>query len=207
MIRRLLAVAAVAFLVSLGTAGHCAAGQMTYEWSGQLQPGAGGDPWMLGAAGKPFQVRAAIGDTAVDGIGYSVSTAAFNSNFLQLWVDGVPAKYVGEGFMAFTDNYQGQHDLASFDGAFEILGKTLAIGAAVTLPASTFAFSLLAEAPPSITAAVNALRTTYAPDVFYTGVVDVGAFVNAVPEPCAAVQLALAAAAGWAATRSRRMRA
>jgi hypothetical protein len=183
-----------ALLVWLADIALCSAAVLTYSWSGQFVPNvAGEDPWSLGVAGQPFELRASVQDNATDTFYLNAEFAAFAVQSVHLAINGVDVEYVGEGAMDFTDNHNETYDIVTFEGKFRRFGQIFDIGSGITLPMSWFSFTSLVVPPPFFAPTTNALHTTFSPPGPYTGVVDSGVSVTVVPEPGMGALMILAA--------------
>jgi hypothetical protein len=103
------------------------------------------DPWLLGVAGKPFQILVVVDQAATD-VDPTVNSAQFfNYNALTFAINGTPASSLSNNpsfdYFGFTDNVFGLLDQIVVGFTAQFNGFSTDLGAAVRLPLTTFAFS------------------------------------------------------------------
>jgi hypothetical protein len=199
MMRSMCCVLAIAFV---GCTIDVRAAQIEYSWSGMIKRSNLADPtdpWVLGVAGKPFQISVVVDQAATD-VDPTVNSAQFfNYNAITFAINGTPASSLSNNpsfdYFGFTDNVFGLLDQIVVGFTAQFNGFSTDLGAAVRLPLTTFAFSLPADSPPLFgTTTTEELAGFHHGDNLYYGESDKGILVTSklVPEPRDAVLITLA---------------
>ena len=178
-----------------------------YSWVGTLAPEDPAiDPWGIGA-GKPFTISGIVDEDAVD-IDPEVRGAFFILTDAALVIDGVAASEFNDGTIWFReilgkDSIEIDSENVRFNGIRDGLFTV------VSLPASTFSLTNIAEAPPVFAPAMmDRLRGAGTVSSSYGTLVDGGTVVTAtrIPEPTTFVLALLAALGAGITVRRGRIR-
>jgi len=161
---------------------------ISYSWSGHLVRDATSDPWLIGPDGAEFTLQTIVSGTDVEQYSSAVPYAGFAALSARLWIDGVEADYVGDGFIDFSD-IEDSVDIVSAAGIFRKFDQTVEISTVVGLDPSTFSFQLPFESPPIFPSTQTSMSGGAGHSPYYT-LVAAGAFVEVTPEP-ATLTLAL----------------
>lgn len=198
LLRLVIVIAIAALSARSGMAGY-----VVYSWSGTLIPHGIEDPWLIGSAGKPFDIQISVSTDAPDGIDQSIEYAGFFADHVDFRLADVAVPVSGDLYIDFADNQANLVDLTSFAGNFELLGQSLDIGTVIELPIDTFSFSQELERPPTFSQTATLDRGAFGTQ-YYTGIVTKGAPVQAVPEGDSLLAIGFVATALYFATRKQR---
>jgi hypothetical protein len=156
---------------------------VSYSWSGTLElANAGGnDPWLIGVDGATFMIQTTVSGMSGDIDATQVPFAQFIPIASRLLVDNEEVGFVDGARIDFADS-DNVADLITANGRFERFGQEVEIGSVISLPPSTYSFTLEAEVPPIfrsiLTTGIG--KSIHSP---YVATVNSGTFVIVTPDP------------------------